>query len=293
MLQPRQLELERCPQVVPFKKPLLKWVGSKQRFAHEIAGYFPLEFGNYFEPFAGSAGVLGTLRPQRALATDSFRPLMEIWRTLRTSPDTVKEWYEERWRSMDSGDKNLEYAKIRESYNASPNGADLLFLSRSCYGGIVRFRKADGYMSTPCGVHTPISPATFGGRVDEWHERTRGTEFAVMEFEEAMSLARNGDLIYCDPPYTYSQSILYGAQSFSLQRLLEVIAGCKEREVFVALSIDGSKRSGNFVCDLPIPNGLFEREVSVNVGRSMLKRFQMKGESLEGEQVTDRLLLTY
>ena len=59
--------------------------------------------------------------------------------------------------------------------------------------------------------------------------------------------------------------------------------------MFVALSIDGSKRSGNFVCDLPIPSGLFEREVSVNVGRSMLRRFQMKGESLEGEQVADRL----
>ena len=70
-------------------------------------------------------------------------------------------------------------------------------------------------------------------------------------------------------------------------------ADCKDRGVFVALSIDGSKRSGNFVCDLPIPSGLFEREVSVNVGRSMLRRFQMKGESLEGELVADRLLLTY
>ena len=114
-----------------------------------------------------------------------------------------------------------------------------------------------------------------------------------MEFEQAMSIARHGDLIYCDPPYTYTQSILYGAQSFSLQKLLEVIADCKDRGVFVALSIDGSKRSGNFVCDLPIPSGLFEREVSVNVGRSMLRRFQMKGESLEGELVADRLLLTH
>ena len=114
-----------------------------------------------------------------------------------------------------------------------------------------------------------------------------------MEYEDAMSMANRGDLVYCDPPYTYTQSILYGAQSFSLQRLLEVIADCKDRGVFVALSIDGSKRSGEFVCDLPIPNGLFEREISVNVGRSMLRRFQMKGESLEGELVADRLLLTY
>ena len=293
MLQPSQLGFERPPQVVPFKKPLLKWVGSKQRFAHEIAGYFPWEFGTYFEPFIGSAGVLGTLRPERALATDSFAPLIEIWKTLHRAPDTVKRWYEERWRSMASGDKIVEYERIKASYNNNPNGPDLLFLSRSCYGGVVRFRKSDGYMSTPCGAHTPIPPEEFGKRVDEWAERTKGTEFEVMEFEQAMGMARHGDLIYCDPPYTYTQSILYGAQSFSLQRLLEVIAACKDRGVFVALSIDGSKRSGNFVCDLLIPCGLFEREMSVKVGRSMLRRFQMKGESLEGELVADRLLLTY
>ena len=64
MLQPSQLSLERRPQVVPFKKPLLKWVGSKQRFAHDIAGYFPLEFGTYFEPFVGSGGGSGYLAPR-------------------------------------------------------------------------------------------------------------------------------------------------------------------------------------------------------------------------------------
>ena len=144
-------------------------------------------------------------------------------------------------------------------------------------------------MSTPCGVHKPISPDTFSKRVDEWFARTRGTEFEVMGFEQAMSIARHGDLIYCDPPYTYTQSILYGAQSFSLQRLLEVISDCKDRGVFVALSIDGSKRSGNFVCDLPIPSGLFEREVSVNVGRSMLRRFQMKGR-ISGRRASCRSL---
>jgi DNA adenine methylase len=38
---------------------------------------------------------------------------------------------------------------------------------------------------------------------------------------------------------------------------------------------------------------LFERVYAVNTGRSMLKRFQMPGQSLEKEQVHDRLLLTY
>jgi DNA adenine methylase len=61
----------------------------------------------------------------------------------------------------------------------------------------------------------------------------------------------------------------------------------------VALSIDGTKRSGKHVCGLPIPERLFERELFIDVVRSMLKRFQMDGRTLEHEIVSDRLLLTF
>jgi DNA adenine methylase len=114
-----------------------------------------------------------------------------------------------------------------------------------------------------------------------------------MSYERAMSKAQKGDLIYCDPPYSHTQTILYGAQKFNLRHLLEVIGECKRRGVYVALSIDGTKGSGNINCALPIPRGLFEREIKVHCGRSMLKRFQMNGKSLEKEHVSDRLLLTY
>lgn len=59
------------------------------------------------------------------------------------------------------------------------------------------------------------------------------------------------------------------------------------------MSIDGTKKSGDLLCNLEIPEGLFERELEINCGRSMLKRFQMEGRSLEAEEVTDRLLLTF
>jgi DNA adenine methylase len=114
-----------------------------------------------------------------------------------------------------------------------------------------------------------------------------------MDFEEAMSLAKEKDLVYCDPPYICSQAILYRGQDFSLQRLMQSIADCKARGVRVALSIDGKKKSGRVECELGIPDGLFERAVFLDCGRSMLRRFQREGESLEDEVVHDRLLLTY
>lgn len=277
--------------VRPFRTQLLKWIGNKQRFAHEIVGYFPGRFGTYIEPFLGSGAVLGTLAPERAVAADILKPLIEIWQTLATEPRTLKQWYAERWHAL-AADEGA-YNRIRSSYNAEPNGADLLFLARSCYGGVVRFRHADGYMSTPRGAHKPISPEAFAERVDVWHLRTSGASFVHSGYEEVMESARPGDLIYCDPPYSHTQAILYGAQPFRLERLFTAIDRCKARGVSVVLSIDGTKRSGALLCDIAIPDRLFEREAMVNCGRSMLRRFQMGGETLEGEVVADRLLLTY
>ncbi len=294
-MQARLFDKQRPRNVRPFRLQLLKWVGNKQRFAHHIASYFPLDIGTYYEPFLGSGAVLGTLRPKQAVASDCFGPLMEIWQTLKESPATLKEWYAERWQKVmkEDGNKKEGYEKIKASYNEAPNGADLLFLCRSCYGGVVRFRQCDGYMSTPCGVHKPISPDSFAMRVDKWHRRAKGAAFLQCDYRRAMEMAESGDLVYCDPPYSESQAILYGAQSFKLRELLEAIHHCKQRGVLVALSIDGKKRSGRHICDVPIPDGLFEREMFVNCGRSMLKRFQMEGDSLEDEVVADRLLLTY
>ncbi len=281
------------PNVKPFRLQLLKWVGNKQRFADQIIGYFPSSFRTYFEPFVGSGAVLGTLRPHQAIAGDALSPLIEIWQALSDAPEELKTWYAARWQTVDAGDKVDEYERIKASYNAKPNGPDLLFISRSCYGGVVRFRQRDGFISTPCGSHRPISPRSFARRVDEWHPRVQGATFLHADFEDVIDQASDGDVVYCDPPYTHSQAILYGAQRFDLSRLFAAIDRAKARGARVLLSIDGTKRSGNLLCDVPIPDGLFEEEAMVNCGRSMLRRFQMRGETLEGEVVRDRLLLTF
>lgn len=276
-----------------FQIQLLKWVGNKQRFAHEIVSYFPIKYKKYFEPFLGSGAVLATLQPKVALASDIFLPLVSIWITLKDSPEILKEWYRTRYKILENEGKIAAYERIKKSYNATKSPADLLFLCRSCYGGVVRFRKSDGYMSTPCGIHDPISPESFSKRVDIWYNRITGTIFEHLDYKDAMKQAVEGDLIYCDPPYSDTQAILYGAQNFNLLKLFETISECKKRGVYVALSIDGKKKSGQKICNIPIPDNLFEREVFLNCGPSMLKRFQMEGKSCEEHIVADRLLLTY
>lgn len=277
----------------PFKSQLLKWVGNKQKQATDIISFFPNTFGTYFEPFLGSGGVLGVLAPRKAVAGDVYKPLVEIWQTLHADKELLKSQYAERHALSQNLGKKEAYKKILDRYNSNPNGADLLFLCRACYGGVVRFRKSDGFMSTPVGVHNPISPESFAERAELWFNRTKNTIFLHQDFSKTFDMAKKGDLIYCDPPYVDSQSILYGAQSFSLEKLFESIDKAKSKGVFVVLSIDGTKYSGEKLCDIDIPKNLFAREEFVKLGSSMLKRFQMDGKTMESHHVTDRLLLTF
>lgn len=277
----------------PPKSQLLKWVGNKQKFAGEITKCFPTNFNNFYEPFLGSGAIMATVAPSNGVGSDVFKPLIEIWQKLKDDPQGLIDWYAQRRNRIETEDKIQVYESVKASFNSRHNGADFLFLTRACYGGIVRFRKSDGYMSTPCGVHTPIPVSTFQKRVAEWKNRMKNVNFIHSDYKIVFEMAKKGDLIYCDPPYSHSQSILYGAQDFRLEELLVEIERAKSKDIRVALSIDGSKKSGDYLCNLPIPEGLFEEEIFISLGRSMLRRFQLEGQTLESELVSDRLLLNY
>ena len=138
-----------------------------------------------------------------------------------------------------------------------------------------------------------MPPESFENRVSIWNSRVKNTKFIHADYRETMSLAEAGDIIYCDPPYVYSQAILYGAQSFKLKDLFIAIEDCVRKGAKVALSIDGTKKSGNKVLNFEFPVDLFKRELFIDNGHSMLKRFQKTGENMDGEYVKERLLLTW
>ena len=192
----------------PPKSQLLKWVGNKQRFAGEITQYFPARYNTFYEPFIGSGAIISTVAPKNGVGSDLFKPLIDIWQKLKSDPNGLVEWYAERMELLDNKDKKEVYENVKASFNQSHNGADFLFLTRTCYGGIVRFRKADGFMSTPCGVHDPIPVINFQKRVREWHHRLKDVDFIHADYKEMFNNAQMGDLIYCDPPYSHSQGSL-------------------------------------------------------------------------------------
>lgn len=283
-------------------QPLLKWVGNKRKVAQKIISYFPSQFNNYYEPFVGSGAVLAELQEKNvnslltnfnhAYASDNNSYLIDIFNYVKKDPDVIINYYRKNIEHF-LDNKKENYEIIRDRFNSQPNGLDFCLLSRTCYSGIIRFRKSDGYMSTPVGPHKPIKPESFKKRVMTWHNLISNTAFECLDFSDAMRRAGKDDVIYCDPPYTHSQGILYGAQEFKIDDLWNAIYAAKQRGAKVLVSINGKRESNHKDISVMPPEDLFERIIDVNVGKSMVDRLQKSGQKMVNSEVTDKLMLTY
>jgi DNA adenine methylase len=271
-------------------QPLFKYIGNKYRSAERIVKTFPEGYGTYFEPFFGSGAVLGRLAPVRSVATDVCAPLIDLWKLVQSDPRSLLESYTRNWEAYQN-DRQHAYDVAKERFNERQNPHDFLFISRACYGGVIRFRK-DGYLSTPIGPHTIINPSSFAKRLSVWNVLTKNTRFETADFSDVVSEAGENDIVYCDPPYIDTQKILYGAQAFDVGRMYGALREAKKRGAFVALSIDGVKRSGDKIISVVPPSDLFEVETYLSLGGSMLKRFWREGGDVVDEHVKDRLLLS-
>ncbi|MBQ6343054.1 MAG: DNA adenine methylase [Anaerolineaceae bacterium] len=281
---------------------LLKWIGNKQRFAETIVSYMPESFNNYYEPFLGSGAVMAELlfadrskfypHVKHAYGSDALPFLIDLFRLVKNNPQSISDYYEKEINDYYSR-PDEKYIEIRNRFNSEHNPWDFCVLSRTCYSGVIRFRKNDGYMSTPRGPHKPICPETFTDRVKLWNSLLEKADFENENYTNAMDKAIRGDVIYCDPPYTHSQGIIYGAQSFDINILFEKIKECKDRGVKVILSINGMRDDRKVDISVAPPKGLFERRMFINCGTSMIDRLQHSGEEMKNKSVDDQLLLTW
>jgi len=229
--------------------------------------------------------------PERAVAGDSLPMLVALLKAVQVDPESVADHYET-WRNQIIERGRDAYAEVRARYNSSPNPLDLMVLSRTCYGGVVRFTR-QGTMSTPMGPHRPMPGEKLRLRLNEWQARFTSVRFECQDFTETISEAGDGDLVYCDPPYVHGQTILYGAQDFQLVELWQALGCAIDRGASVAVSVDGWRRSGEKEIDPSLVDGMFARELLIERGGCMLRRFQMTGDDMAAEQVADRLLLSW
>lgn len=229
-----------------FHQPLLKWPGGKRKLIRYLLPLLPQKFNSYYEPFLGGGALFFALRPPRAFLSDNNPELIETYRQVRGHPNTVIR----KLQALRNSEK--DYYLVRDSLPKAPSGraARMIYLSTLSFNGIHRVNLR-GQFNVPYGFKKHLSPCD-AEKVRAASVLLRRAQLSTADFEEAVSGAKSGDLIYFDPPYTTAHAnngfVKYNSKIFTWndqKRLSELARDLARRgcAVFVSNADHSSVRS--------------------------------------------------
>ena len=201
--------------------PPIKCQGIKTKLVPFICGNVRWSAGSdgrWVEPFLGSGVVALNLAPERALLCDANHHVIGFHRALQqgeVTPERVREFLTREGRLLAERGEPHYYA-VRERFNASPNALDLLFLSRSCFNGVMRFNGSGGFNVPFCRKPERFRPAYVTKIVNQIAcaaDRMSGKDwrFVAQPWEETLAQAGAADFVYLDPPYIGRHTGYFGA----------------------------------------------------------------------------------
>lgn len=246
---------------------LIKWTGSKRLLAQKIQKYIPDNYHRYFEPFLGGGSILFNNCYNIAFANDIYSPLIEIWDKVKNNPDYVVDRYKLDWMMLQENFPNHFYI-VRDRFNKTFDGMDLLFLSRTAVNGIIRFNNKGEFNNSLHLSRRGMTPEKFEKIVFQWHERLKNTHFFNLDFQEFLEETSKNDFVYLDPPYANSSNRYI--KNLDVDELFNVLDRLNSKDVKWALSFDGSR--GNNDMRYSFPKELYKTSISINTGSSKVSQ---------------------
>jgi len=263
--------------------PAIKWSGSKRSQVPTILKYIPA-FEKYYEPFIGGGAVAYAIAAQDGVCGDVCSPLIEFWNKVKATPEELAESYSVRWNRLQE-EGYMTFYEIRSRFNAEPNAEDLLFLSRTCVNGLIRFNKNGDFNNALHHTRKGINPETLRLILLEWSGRIQGTTFINGDYRETTEPITKNDFIYLDPPYFNTRARYYGAIDY--ESFLEFLAQLNSKGVRYALSFDGSRGEKSYMVDLP--KELYKQHLLIQSGNASFRKVMDR----ETEMVTESLYLNF
>jgi DNA adenine methylase len=264
--------------------PFIKWSGSKQSQASFIASCATNNFDTYYEPFLGGGAVLGILQPKKAVCADINAPLIALWKLIKREPNLVIKKYGENWNKLQKDGYKFFY-KTRDRFNHKKSPHDLLFLSRTCVNGLIRYNQQGKFNNSLHYTRKGIHPNRFVKIVLDWNQGIKNCKFLATDYRKATKNAKQGDFVYLDPPYFNTRGRYFGTINF--EEFLNYLSDLNARGIKFALSYDGLRADKNYIVE--IPKTLYKRHLLVPFGNSTFKKVQNK----KVEKVYESLYLNF
>lgn len=185
-------------------KPFLKWAGGKRGLLPQLTPLLPEKFGSYFEPFVGGGALFFHLQESRegirAQLSDLNRELVDCYLAIRECPKEVIGHLH----SFDRPEEKVEafYYELRSKPGVgfpSERAARTIYLNKMGFNGLYRVNRSGGF-NVPFGR----APDRDFCDVDGIMAASEALQHVIIAHEPhkaASERAKEGDLVYFDPPY--------------------------------------------------------------------------------------------
>ena len=176
----------------------------------------------YIEPFVGTGVVGFNLNPKNAIFSDTNPHLIGFYNAIKNKDFNAKDlrlYLESEGKKLLSTPETKEsyYYTVRERFNKEKNPLDFLFVSRSCFNGMMRFNRKGGFNVPFCKKPNRFSKSLITKIVNQfiWLEKRiheNDWTFLNEDYKILLEDHKNQDnvIYYLDPPYVNRNNDYYG-----------------------------------------------------------------------------------
>ena len=207
-------------------------------------------------------------KSSKGMASDIIPELISLWKEIKENPEKVSLEYAKRWKRLQAEGHQVYY-EIRDSFNASKDPMDFLFLTRTCLNGMIRYNSAGEFNNSFHLTRPGIEPDRLSAIIRQWHQYIRKFEFLNVDYRECLSNVKAGDFVFLDPPYGGTKS-RYTQTPFSLDEFYATLDELNSKGVNWMLTFDGS--SGERTYSYAPPEELFKETFKVKTGKSAFRK---------------------
>ncbi len=222
-----------------YPRSFLRWAGSKRFLLDHIVELLPDKFNVYREPFLGSGALYFLLQPKKAVLSDTCADLVETFSAVRDNVSAVLRYLS----LLDPSEKTYYEIRRNRSQGQFKYAAEFIYLNKTCWNGLYRVNSA-GLFNVPYGRNESgvvVDPKNLKACAE-----SLGSKSIVLKtcnFEENLKEAKQGDLVYLDPPYVTGHNnngfVAYNEVLFSWddqERLAKLALALAQKGVHVIVS---------------------------------------------------------
>jgi DNA adenine methylase len=224
----------------PCVQPFLKWPGGKRWLVPTLIQIIGTqEFETYREPFLGGGALFFSLRPKQCVLSDVNSDLINTYRQVKNNTRDLLRHLQR----LPVDQATYDRFRQQRAGTTLERAIRFLYLNRTAFGGMYRLNQ-DGAFNVPFGGgERTTAPLWKYDLLRSAARVLRTSKLQAVDFEEALSAAAKGDLVYCDPTYTVAHNnngfIRYNERNFSWEdqnRLARCCRAAASRGALVLVS---------------------------------------------------------